>query len=224
MRRFFNVNGDCKPGLHYMVDITPKLNEIKKMIERGEYFTINRARQYGKTTTLRALARFLKEEYSVISLDFQMMSYSSFKDESAFVLAFAGELLDIVSEIPKNIEQDLTLLADDTTKDASLPALFKILCRWCRQAEKPVVLIIDEVDSASNNQVFIDFLAQLRGYYINRDIKPSFQSVILAGVYDIKNIRQMIQTNEVHKNNSPWNIAADFLVDMSFSVTEIAQA
>lgn len=50
MDRFFNVNGDCKPGQHYMVDIRAKLDEIKKMVERGEYFTINRARQYGKTT------------------------------------------------------------------------------------------------------------------------------------------------------------------------------
>lgn len=36
-------------------------------------------------------------------------------------------------------------------------------------------------------QVFLDFPAQLRGYYINRDRKPAFQSVILAGVYDVRN-------------------------------------
>ena len=28
--------------------------------------------------------------------------------------------------------------------------------------------MIDEVDSASNNQVFLDFLGQLRAQYINR--------------------------------------------------------
>ena len=32
-----------------------------------------------------------------------------------------------------------------------------------------IVLIIDEVDSATNNQVFLDFLAQLREGYIRRD-------------------------------------------------------
>ncbi len=58
----------------------------------------------------------------------------------------------------------------------------------CAKAKKPIVLMIDEVDSASNNQVFIDFLAQLRMYYINRDKSPIFHSVILAGVYDIKNM------------------------------------
>ena len=42
--------------------------------------------------------------------------------------------------------------------------------------------MIDEADSAANNQVFLEFLAQLRGYYLNRDQKPTFHSVILAGV------------------------------------------
>ena len=84
------------------------------------------------------------------------------------------------------------------------------------------MLLIDEVDSASNNHVFLDFLAQLRGYYINRDRKATFQSVILAGVHDIKNIKRKISENGEHKLNSPWNIAADYLVDMSFSAPDIA--
>ena len=40
------------------------------MVENVQYFTINRARQYGKTTTLRALEVFLDDDYTVISLDF----------------------------------------------------------------------------------------------------------------------------------------------------------
>ena len=45
----------------------------------------------------------------------------------------------------------------------------------------------------------------------------TFQSVILAGVTDIKNLKRRLQPNEEHKFNSPWNIAADFNVDMSLS-------
>ena len=48
MSRTFNITADCKPSLHYMVDITDRLEQIKKMIDAGQYFTINRARQYGK--------------------------------------------------------------------------------------------------------------------------------------------------------------------------------
>lgn len=71
MKRYFNVTGACNPKCHYMVNIQKSLEEIKKMVDRGEYFTINRARQYGKTTTLMALAEYLKKDYVVISLDFQ---------------------------------------------------------------------------------------------------------------------------------------------------------
>ena len=47
--------------------------------------------------------------------------------------------------------------------------LFLTLGEWCSLSEKPIVLFIDEVDSATNNQVFLDFLAQLRDGYISRD-------------------------------------------------------
>lgn len=96
MNKYFNVNSDCKPALHYMVNIHSKLTEIKKMTDHGEYFTINRARQYRKTTTLRALEQFLKDDYLVISLDFQMMSHTDFQSEQAFTAAFSNELLDCI--------------------------------------------------------------------------------------------------------------------------------
>ena len=79
MPKIFNVNADCQPELHYMVDITDRLFKIKEMVDQGQYFTINRARQYGKTTTIQALGEFLKNEYVVISLDFQLMSETDFE-------------------------------------------------------------------------------------------------------------------------------------------------
>lgn len=51
MPKKFNITGDCKPSLHYMVDLTSRLAQIKALIDDGQYFVINRARQYGKTTT-----------------------------------------------------------------------------------------------------------------------------------------------------------------------------
>ena len=78
MAKCFNVNGSCDPEIHYMVDISDKLQKIKAMVDAGEYFTINKARQYGKTTTLNGLAELLQNEYEVIYLDFQMLSYGDF--------------------------------------------------------------------------------------------------------------------------------------------------
>lgn len=56
--KIFNVTADCKPDKHYMVNIENRLVKMKELVDKGAYFTINRARQYGKTTTLRALNRY----------------------------------------------------------------------------------------------------------------------------------------------------------------------
>ena len=74
-----------------MADLTPKLAQARRMADAGEYFTIHRARQYGKTTFLRALAEDLKGDYQVVSLDFQRMSHFDFETESGFVHALARE-------------------------------------------------------------------------------------------------------------------------------------
>ena len=65
MKKRFNVTGACNPKFHYMVNIDKKLIQIKNMIDRGEYFTINRSRQYGKSTTLGALRKFLKDKFKL---------------------------------------------------------------------------------------------------------------------------------------------------------------
>ena len=229
MTRVFNVSGDCKPALHYMVNIDARLEQIRAMVDRGEYFTINRARQFGKTTTLRALGHFLKDKYRVVNLDFQMISEAKFRTEHAFSAAFLALFFRKVKEESLSCPENVKSAVDELETEAGtlgdkmeLVELFRYLSRFCGISERPVVLIIDEVDSATNNQVFLDFLAQLRGYYIDRDVTPAFQSVILAGVYDVKNIRRKIRPEDEHRENSPWNIAVDFNVDMSFLPADIA--
>ncbi len=227
MGKFFNVTAVCRPQQHYMVDITEKLEQIKAMVDQGQYFTMNCARQYGKTTTLKLLEKFLKDDYLVISLDFQGLSSEDFQDETSFVKALSDMILKKIksygdSDVPKNVEENLREFTKEGKARVRLASLFQSFSDWCGQAKKPIVLMIDEVDSASNNQVFLDFLAQLRFYYIERDESPAFQSVILASVYDIKNLKQKFVGAGEHQTNSPWNIAADFLVDMSFSPKEIA--
>lgn len=231
MNKKFNVTGLCVPDKHYMVDISERLGQIRELIDEGAYFTINRARQYGKTTTLAALSKMLEDDYLVVSLDFQVLGSASFANENKFSLAFTSCFLEELGSKKSGI----SLQGEDTIIELSkavlnnknnleLLQLFKHLQVICKASTKPIVLLIDEVDSAANNQVFIDFLAQLRNYYLDRDKKGTvtFQSVILAGVYDIKNLKNKFRTDEVHKTNSPWNIATDFDIKMSFTKNKIA--
>ena len=218
----FNTTAVCIPSKHYMVDITDRVNDIKKLVDEGKYFTINKARQYGKTTTLTALRSCLVDDYIVISLDFQGIDRDVFKTGSTFSKAFSRMLLDINEfegvYIPDSIMKELADI-DKNSKAVKMDGLFRTLKRWIKLSDKPLVMIIDEVDSASNNQVFLDFLAQLRDGYIGRDAEgiPAFHSVILAGVTDVRHLKLKIRDDSQHKVNSPWNIAADFNIDMSLS-------
>lgn len=221
MTRRFNTTGSCDPQRHYMVRLEGRLKRIKEYyVDDGSYFVINKGRQYGKTTTLRALEEYLKEDYIVLSLDFQRLGTEDFTDESTFARAFTEVL---IAAFPSGETCDSKMLKEFIEKGScSLQELFVQLSMLCGNSSRPIVLMIDEVDSASNNQVFVDFLAQLRSYYLNRDKTPIFHSVILAGVYDIKNLKLKLRPDSEHQYNSPWNIAADFDIAMSFSAGQIA--
>ena len=218
----FNTTAVCVPSKHYMVDLSERVKAIKQMVDAGKYFTINRARQYGKTTTIIALGFALSDQYDVISIDFQDVTTADFENENEFTRGLAQLLCDtrdnIEIPVPDRIYEQLQNLAGNSEK-VKLNDLFRLFDRWCRENQKPIVLIIDEVDRATNNQVFLDFLAQLRDGYIGRDTDgtPAFQSVILAGVTDVKHVKPKIRSEDEHKENSPWNIAADFTIDMSLS-------
>ena len=223
MERYFNITGCCNPQEHYMVNLDSRLAQIKKMVDRGQYFCINRGRQYGKTTLIMALESYLEKEYIVVSMDFQGLSTPEFSTEGMFVKAFARELwLDRRTQHFMNHDIQTAMKEIRSSSAYTMADLFVCLSEWCMEAEKKIVLMIDEVDQASNNQVFLDFLAQLRFYYLKRNKRPTFQSVILAGVHDIRNLRQKIRPDAEHKHNSPWNIASNFDIDMSFSVSDIA--
>ncbi|SES43279.1 PD-(D/E)XK nuclease superfamily protein [Butyrivibrio fibrisolvens] len=224
--RTFNTAAVCVPTKHYMVDLSERIVEIRKLVDDGRYFTVNRARQYGKTTTLTALRSALSKEYDVVFIDFQSIGKSGYSTEEKFVQEFCRLLwnrreLDTVDMdcIIDNLEK----WKDSDEPKARLGELFDTLMKWCKNSQRDIVLIIDEVDTATNNQVFLDFLAQLRDKYISRDRDGirTFQSVILAGVTDVKHLKSKIRDEEDSKENSPWNIAADFTIDMSLSADGI---
>ena len=104
------------------------------------------------------------------------MSRKDFAEEGAFVKAFSEAVLRKVSgedAMPAQIRREFQELIGDS-QQAALSRLFEILSTWCRISKIPIALVIDEEDSASNNHVFLDFLSQLRGYYIDRDVTPAF--------------------------------------------------
>jgi hypothetical protein len=162
------------------------------------------------------------------------MSFEGIDDEAfgtpgAFCQTFMGLAQDALQI--SSVADDAAYIASWVDETVSgFMALSRHITRLCK--DRKVVLMIDEIDKSSNYQVVITFLGMLRDKYLRRKDGPyhTFQSVILAGVHDIKNIKfKMIQQGkysprpaESAEYNSPWNIAADYAVDMSFNSDDIA--
>ncbi|ENK0837894.1 AAA family ATPase [Clostridium botulinum] len=245
MKKRFNVTGTCIPEKHYMVDISNKLDSILKLVNNEEYFIINRPRQYGKTTTLYMLERYLNKfkDYLVISISFEGIGDLIFEDEKIF----SKEFLQIMSDsLLINNETLSEYLEQQKEHVENFIDLSRVITKFIIKIKRKVVLMIDEVDKSSNNQLFLSFLGLLRNKYLLRNVGKdyTFHNVVLAGVHDVKQASKIydfdmvaysceemsrrfltkdlkIRSDEEHKYNSPWNIASDFDVDMSFSIEEI---
>lgn len=223
MNKKFNITGTCIPDKHYMVNIDAKLRQIMAMVADGAYFTIHRPRQYGKTTTLFLLMQrlFAAADYLPLKISFEGIGTESYARPELFFEAFVT--------LMRNFFQfnHLPACHDFLAQQPPLKTfqdLDRLISALCAQTSQKLVLMIDEVDKSSNNQLFLDFLGLLRAKYLLRSEGQdvTFHSVILAGVHDVKSLKLKIRPEEERKYNSPWNIAAEFQVDLSFQPAEIA--
>ncbi|BDU51480.1 AAA family ATPase [Haliovirga abyssi] len=219
----FNITGTCIPEEHYMVDTTSKLNEIIKLIEKRKYFTINRPRQYGKTTTMYLLERKLRDnkEYLLISISFEGIGEVPFENEKNLSKVFIKLLR---KELKLKKETKLIKFIDENNRVTNFEELDEFITDFILEANKKVILMIDEVDKSSNNQLFLNFIGMFRDKYLRRNMGKdyTFNTVILAGVHDVKNLKLKLRPDETRTLNSPWNIALDFDIDMSFNSEEIS--
>ncbi len=202
-----------------MADMSKKQDYAFLMVEAGDYFIVHRPRQYGKTTLLYGLAEELeKADYAVLNISFEGVGDAFFSDEKVFSKGFVKILADYAAYyMPKAAEW----LTEQTHQIDSIYSLKSMLSDFVQIADKKIVLIIDEVDKSSNNQLFVSFLAMLRSKYLERDRFPTFHSVVLAGLHDVKSLKLKLRPDEEAKYNSPWNIAAEFKIAMELQVDEI---
>ena len=220
MSKKFNVTGTCFPKRHYIADVSTKLAKALKMIEEGEYFIINRPRQYGKTTTMNILEEMLIQtgEYLVLSISFEGIGDTVFEHEHLFVRSFLRGL----ARRTRRTELEMTAALNTMIESVeNMEGLSDCITDFVSMTDRKVVVFIDEVDKSSNNQLFVSFLAMLRNKYLERDKEKTFHSVVLAGLHDVKTLKLKLRPDEEQKYNSPWNIAADFLVDMNLYPNEI---
>ena len=201
MKRFFNVAGFCNPQDHYMIDPLRGLNDqIIELIENKYYFTMHAPRQSGKTTLLHSLMHKINAEGENICLVFSLES--------------AGYRSIPVGEANKNIIEAILQSASEFLPKEYQPSEIKsrtmkgFLVGWTKKLPKPLVLLVDEIDSLYDD-VLISVLRQFRdGFQLRPKSFPS--SVVLVGLRDVRDYKDKVRDSiNSMGSGSPFNIKAE---------------
>ena len=127
------------------------------------------------------LKESLDDEYIVFSISFEGIGDKAYQDEYSFCRLFCGLLYDAifykeVIGVSKEIENVCKQMSEDRNHSVDFRELSNFITKVCQQAEKSVILIIDEVDQASDQKIFLDFLGMLRAKYLKRNSRSTFNS------------------------------------------------
>ena len=204
MKRFFNVTGFCNPQDHYMIDPLRGLNDqIVELIENKYYFTMHAPRQSGKTTLLHSLMHKINAEGEniclVISLETAGYRSISVKDANEnIVKAIIASATDYIDEAYR----------PEPENEISSYSMKDFLNEWCRKLTKPLILLVDEIDSLYDD-VLISVLRQFRdGFQSRPQSFPS--SVVLVGLRDVRDFKEKVREGKNSMGSgSPFNIKAE---------------
>ena len=219
--RYFNTSGPVMAQDHYHIPPLDRVNlpELLQLIDRKRYFVLHAPRQTGKTSALLALQDLLNAEGAY---------------RCVYVNVEAGQAMrEDVEHATRVILGQMALRARGALGDDFLwsawsgianefreGALGAALTLWAEADPKPLVLLIDEIDSLVGDSLLV-VLRQLRAGY---DMRPgSFpQSIILCGVRDVRDYRIFSSSAQTMvTGGSAFNIKAESLRLGDFSRDEV---
>ena len=197
------------------------LGEILRLVRDKRYFVLHAPRQTGKTSTLLALQDLLNGG-----------------TEGDFRCAYVN--VEVGQAAREDVERAMRAILNDLASRAGLlgdgflnetwpellatsgpdGALGEALTRWCGSDPRPLVLLIDEIDTLVGDTL-ISVLRQLRARY---DLRPENfpQSVVLCGVRDVRDYRiRSGSENTVIAGGSAFNIKAESLRLGDFTKAEV---
>ena len=198
--RSFSIAGPVKPAKHYCIPPLSRidLNAVLGLVRDEKYFVLHAPRQTGKTSALRALADLLNERgyhCLYVTLETARTTRDDVAQAVRVVLAALARaarttlgdrfLQGVRAEILADVEPEL--------------ALSEALSLWAEAAPRPLVLLIDEIDTLTGDSL-LSVLQQLRAGYPDRPERFP-QSVLLCGLRDYR----------MDASGSPFNIAAKSL-------------
>jgi len=220
--RFFNTAGPVRGEEHYCLPPLGRfdLEEVLSLIGQKKYFVLHAPRQTGKTTCLLSLMDYLNQTGKYYCLYCNVELAQAAREEvQRGIRTILGEMASRARDFLKDsflIERWQNLL-EQFGPDGALNA---VLTLWAEASEKPIVLLVDEIDSLVGDTL-ISVLRQLRAGY---DKRPALfpQSIVLCGVRDVRDYRiHSDKEKTIITGGSAFNIKAESLRLGDFSRKEV---
>ncbi|MDE0105422.1 MAG: hypothetical protein OXN89_23850 [Bryobacterales bacterium] len=210
------------PQRHYCIPPLSRvdLDELLELVEDMRYFILHAPRQTGKTSTLLVLADKLNAtgEYDCVYMNVEP-AQTAREDVGRAMRAILTQM-----------GNRARMMLGDTFVRSAQPGLLtacgpdsvldEMLTLWSEASEKPLVLLIDEIDTLVGDSL-ISVLRQLRAGYDQRP-RGFPQSIILCGVRDPRDYR--IFSSSLGENvtwGSAFNIKAKSLRLGDFTEGEV---
>ena len=189
--RFFNTEGPVRADEHYCIPPLERidLDEVLDLVRSKKYFVLHAPRQTGKTSALLALRDLLN---SGAAGDYRCV-YANFEVGQAAREDTARAMRPLLGELARRARITLGDETPDGLRGAALEtegadgALVDVLSRWAEADPRPLVLLIDEIDTLVGDTL-LSVLRQLRAGYDERPERFP-HSVVLCGVRDVRDYR-----------------------------------
>lgn len=220
--RFFNTAGPVRAVDHYCTPPLERfeLSEILLLIQQKKYFVLHAPRQTGKTSSLLALMAELNagDHYRCVYMNVEV-GQAAREDVAAALRAILNHMAARARTILQDSFVD-SIWPEVLEKAGPYAAFEEVLSRWAAADLKPLVLLMDEIDSLIGDTL-LAVLRQLRAGYDQRPQRFP-QSVILCGVRDLRDYRIHSSTEKaVISGGSAFNIKAESLRLGDFSQAEV---
>ena len=220
--RFFNTEGPIERQDHYCVEPLERidLQELLTLIGWEKYFVLHAPRQTGKTSMLVALQDLLNAEGRYRCLHVNIEVAQTVREDVALGMeAILGKIGSTARRILGDsfVDSSKRQILDDYGPHV---ALSEMLVQWSLASPKPLVLLIDEIDSLMGDTL-ISVLRQLRSEYHRRPAEFP-QSVVLCGVSDVRDYSiYSAREGTPVKGGSVFNIKAKSLRLGDFTESEV---
>ncbi|MEA2013581.1 MAG: ATP-binding protein, partial [Verrucomicrobiota bacterium] len=220
LKKIFNTAGPVKE-IHYQLPPLSRwdLEDILELIEYQKSFVLHAPRQSGKTSCMLALQEYLNErdDYIAIYVNVecaQVARNDIYEGMKAILAELGSETAEVFEDF--SIRKKLLVILEEVGSGNALLAALNFLSK---ESDRPIVLLIDEIDSLIGDTL-VSVLRQLRTGYKKRPTNFP-QSIILCGLVDIKDYKIHKADGEIITGGSCFNIKSKSLSLGNFTKEEI---